>query len=279
MTGVAAVPAISGSTRLYAVLGDPVAQVRAPGLVNPLFARLGMDAVLVPARVGRDELADVVRGLGRIASLHGLLVTVPHKAAVCALADTLGPAAALAGSANVLRREPDGRLTAENFDGLGFVRGLEAAGHTVDGRRLTLIGGGGTGSAIAAAALSAGAARVCVHDVDAARLTSLLSRLDERWPGRAHAAGPGDLRTADLAVNATPLGLRAGDPLPFDPSAVRPDAVVVDIVMEPHDTALLRRAAREGRRVHHGIHMLEQQVSCYREFFDWPQPDPRGASR
>ncbi|PJE98177.1 shikimate dehydrogenase [Streptomyces carminius] len=259
---------VSGTTRLYGVLGDPVAQVRAPGLLNPLLT--GLDAVVVPVHVSAEDLAEVVGGLTRIGNLDGLLVTVPHKAAVCGLADELGPAASLSGTANAMRRGPDGRWLAENFDGLGFVRGLEASGHTVRDRHVLLVGVGGAGSAIAVALLTAGIARVSVHDIDGTRLDALLSRLGPRWPGRLRAAEPGDLGTADIVVNATPLGMRPRDPLPFDPGAVRADAVVADIVMKPHETALLREAATAGRRVHHGIHMLEKQVTCYREFFGWP---------
>ncbi|WP_370786331.1 shikimate dehydrogenase family protein, partial [Actinomadura fibrosa] len=120
---------ITGTTRLLAVLGDPVEQVRAPSLVNPLLERLGRDAVLVPMRVRPPDLAEAVRGLRRIGNLDGLLVTVPHKIEICRYADELAPAAAVAGSANALRREPDGRWRADNFDGVGFVRGLRAAGH------------------------------------------------------------------------------------------------------------------------------------------------------
>ncbi|MEU3752558.1 shikimate dehydrogenase [Streptomyces olivoreticuli] len=261
---------ISGTTRLYAVLGDPVAQVKAPGLLNPLLSERGLDAVVVPVHARTHDLAEVVGGLKRIGNLDGLLVTVPHKAALCALADELGPAAALIGTANAMRRDPDGRWYADNFDGLGFVRGLRAAGHTVRDSHVTLVGAGGAGSAIAAALLMAGAARLSVHDTDRARLDALLLRLGSRWPDGIGALGPGDLETAGFAVNATPLGMRPEDPLPFDPSKVRPDAVVVDVVMKPHETALLSAAAATGRRVHHGIHMLEQQVPCYRTFFGWP---------
>ncbi|GGS50192.1 shikimate dehydrogenase [Streptomyces griseoviridis] len=261
---------LSGTTRLYAVLGDPVTQVRAPELVNPVLAALGVDAVVVPVHAPAEHLAAVVGGLVRAGNVDGLLVTVPHKAAVCALADELGPAAALSGTANAMRRGADGRWLADNFDGLGFVRGLEAAGHPVRGRRVVLVGAGGAGSAVAVALLMAGAGPVCVRDVDEGRLAGLLARLGSRWPRTVRAEAPGDLAAADLVVNATPLGMRPGDPLPFDPAAVRADAVVADIVMKPHETALLRAAAAAGRRVHHGVHMLEQQVPCYREFFGWP---------
>lgn len=256
---------ITGTTRLYAVIGDPVAQVRAPELLNALFAAEGIDAVLVPVHVGPAALATVLPGLQAIENLRGILVTVPHKISVLAFADTVNPAAGAAGSANALRRESDGTWTADNFDGAGFVRGLRAAGHEIAHARVAVVGAGGAGAAIAAAVLAGGAAHVGVTDLDLARAAGLAAHLGARWPGRA-AAGV-DLARVDLAVNATPLGLRADDPLPFDPQCLPAQAVVADIIMRPKQTLLLRTAATAGYRTHYGHHMLDTQIDLYREFF------------
>ncbi|GLX11608.1 shikimate dehydrogenase [Microbispora sp. NBRC 16548] len=258
---------ITGTTRLLAVLGDPIEQVRAPELVNPLLDRLGRDAVLVPVHVRPDDLAEVVGGLRRIGNLDGLLITVPHKFEICRHADELAPAAAFTGSANAVRREPDGRWRADNFDGVGFVRGLRAAGHEPRGRRFALVGAGGAGIALAAAVLEAGAARLAVCDTDGERVKALLARLGERWPGRVSGSTEPRLEDADVAVNATPLGLRPGDPLPFDPGALPAGALVADIVMKSRQTPLLRAAAARGLAVHHGLAMLDHQLDCYRDFF------------
>lgn len=259
-------PEISGTTRLFVVLGDPVAQVQAPGLLNPLFARLGADAVLVPVHARPGDLAEIMCGLRRIGNLDGILVTVPHKAAVCRLADRVSPTVAVTGTANALRREPDGTWTADNFDGVGFVRGLAAAGHAPAGRRVSLVGTGGAGSAIAVALLEAGVAALSLHDVDPARSTALHARLEERWPGRTVASEEPDL-SADIVVNATPLGMRPDDPLPFPPDRLAPCRVVADIIMKPPQTRLLRESAALGHRVHPGIHMLDRQLDSYRDFF------------
>ncbi|MEV3908614.1 shikimate dehydrogenase family protein [Streptomyces canus] len=98
---------ITGTTRLYAVLGDPVRQVRAPALLNPVFARLGRDAVLVPVQVRPDGLPELIRALTAVGNLDGLLVTVPHKQTCRRLADSVTDAA-LSGSVNALRRRPGG---------------------------------------------------------------------------------------------------------------------------------------------------------------------------
>ncbi|MDH6222772.1 shikimate dehydrogenase family protein [Streptomyces pseudovenezuelae] len=263
---------IGGTTRLYVVIGDPVAQVQSPGLLNPLFAEQGIDAVLVPVEVHPDDLERVIHGLQRIGNLDGIFVTVPHKADAAQLADRHSRTVKIAGTANVMRRESDGSWLAENFDGSGFVAGLARAGHEIRGRRVALAGAGGAGSAIASALLTAGAERIAVTDPDQPKLDALVSRLAAYWPDRVHAVAELPLHDSDLAVNATPLGLRSSDPLPFPPEALAPGAVVVDIIMKPHETPLLRQAASLGHHVHHGIHMLNGQVESYCKFFGLRAP-------
>lgn len=256
---------ITGRTRVFAVLGDPVAQAKAPALLNAEFARLGTDAVLIPVHAPAARFAEVVTGLQAAGNVDGLLVTVPHKLAVCAHADELSTAAALVGSANALRREPDGRWFADNFDGAGFVRGLAAQGRPVQGLRVALSGAGGAGLAVVAALLAAGARHIAVQDPDGARLAALTRRLGAAWPGQV--TGPADGGPVDLAVNATPLGLRPSDPLPFAVADLAPGTLVADLVMEPHETPLLRAAAARGLPIHHGIHMLRCQIGLYCRFF------------
>lgn len=258
---------ISGTTRLYALLGDPIAQVRAPGLLNPVFARRAVDAVLVPVHVSPADLPTVVAGLRRMANLDGLLVTVPHKAAMLALADRVTDRARLAGSTNALRREADGTLTADTFDGDGFVRGLIEAGHDPRGRRVCLVGAGGAGSAIAVALLDAGTADLRLMDTDPDRLDVLYRRLSPVYPGRLTTGSTPRLTDVDLAVNATPLGLRADDPLPFAVADLPAHAVVADIIMTPAETPLLRAATARGLAVQPGLPMLAHQIDGYLEFF------------
>ncbi|MFI5837505.1 shikimate dehydrogenase family protein [Micromonospora sp. NPDC051300] len=259
--------AIGGATRLYALLGDPIAQVRAPGLLNPVLARRGTDAVLVPVHVPAAALPEVVAGLRQVTNLHGMLVTVPHKAAVLRLADRATDRAVRAGSVNALRREADGTWTADTFDGDGFVRGLVAAGHDPRDRRACLVGAGGAGSAIAVALLDAGVAELYLADTDPARLATLGGRLSAAYPGRVHAAARPRLADVDLAVNATPVGLRPGDPPPFPVSELPARAVVADIIMSPAETALLRAARDRGLPAHPGEPMLAHQIDGYLDFF------------
>ena len=260
---------IDGRTILYGVVGDPVSQVRAPELLNPLLAAAGRNAVVVPLHVPSGRLPEIFASLRELDNLAGLLVTVPHKVEAAGLADRRSPDVNLIGTANVLRRDPDGRWNAANFDGAGFVDGLVAAGHAVEGLDVYLAGAGGAGSAMAVAFLAAGARSLAIQEVDDARATSLLDRLARHWPDRARRACPADLAAAGLIVNATPLGLRTDDPLPIDPAVMATGSIVADIIMDPLETRLLRLAAERGMTVHHGMHMLRSQVASYREFFGW----------
>lgn len=262
-------PGVNGRTRLFAVLGDPVAQVMAPTMMNRLFAERSVDAVLVPVEVSPGDLDAVVDGLKRIGNLDGFLVTVPHKLALCRHADRLGDAARLAGSVNAMRREADGTWAGDNFDGEGFVRGLRGAGRPAAGKRFSLVGAGGAGVSIAAAVLQAGAAALSIVDIDGSRAEALAARLGERWPGLARAAEIPD-PASDVVVNATPLGLRDGEPLPFALDGLRAATIIADIIMKPAETRLLREAAARGLGTHPGLPMLSEQIPLYREFFRIP---------
>ncbi|WP_225829849.1 shikimate dehydrogenase [Streptomyces sp. NK08204] len=264
-------PDITGRTRLLAVLGDPVEQVRAPTMLNPVLRALGVDAVLVPVHVRPEDLGDVMRGLRRTANLDGLLVTVPHKTNVLRYADVRSRAAEIAGSANALRREPDGSWHADNFDGAGFLAGLTAAGHRPEGKQVTVVGSGGAGTAVAAALLGAGVAHLTLHDTDGTRARQAAERLDGYWPGRVTATAVARVGEADIMVNATPLGLRPEDPLPFDPATARPGTLVADIIMKPRETRLLRKAAGRGLPVHFGAPMLDHQLDLYCAYFGFRQ--------
>lgn len=261
------IPSPTGTTRLIAMLGDPVAQVQAPMLMNQLFAAEGTDALMIAVQASADHVAAVIEGLQRIDNLSGLLLTVPHKFAVLAHADTRSVTVELAGSANALRRDGRGRWHAENFDGLGFVEGLRAQGRDPRGLKVALVGAGGAGVALAAALVQAGVARLGVTDSVLGKARDLVARLDAYRPGIAFVADGSAPTDVDLAINATPMGLRPEDPLPFDVARLPARAVVADIVMKPPMTRLLQAARDRGLATHAGLHMLTPQIAMYRDFF------------
>ena len=189
--------------------------------------------------------------------------------------DRLTPRAQAAGSVNLVRLEPDGKLLGDIVDGAGFVRGLELRGYAVNGATAWLVGVGGGGSAIAAALAAAGVARLYLTELNKERATVIHQRLAHYYPKTSIQVVDAPPGPVDFAINATPCGLGPNDPLPFDAAALSAQTVVCDIIMKPRETRLLQAAQARGMRVHHGHHMLDVQIPMYLEFLGIPFPDER----
>lgn len=259
---------IDGTTRVYAVIGDPVTAVRSPEWFNTLFDRNGVNAVLIPLLVRRGDLATAFAGLKTMGNLDGLVVTMPHKNAMCDLLDELGPAAKTVGAVNAARRLPDGRWHGDMFDGRGCVRGLLDQGHELAHRSVFLLGSGAAGSAVAFALAEAGVKRLMIDDVDQSRCAQVAQRVQQAFPEVEVCTGkllPGARH--DLVINATPLGMRADDPLPFDPAGLPGSTLVVDVITKPVITPLLDRARELGFGIHSGNHMHAGQAVEAARFF------------
>jgi shikimate dehydrogenase len=266
---------IDGNTLIFATPGDPVAQVRLPEVMEAVFAALGVNAVWVPMHVGPEGLAAVLQGLRTIRNFRGITVAIPYKPTVGAMLDRLTPRAQAAGSVNLVRLDPDGKLVGDIVDGAGFVRGLALRGHAVAGATAWLVGVGGGGSAIAAALAEAGVKRLYLTELNKARVAAIHARLAQYYPTTPVQVVDRPPGPVDFAINATPCGLQPDDPLPFDPSVLVVQTVVCDIIMKPRETRLLQAAQGRGMRVHHGHHMLDAQIPMYLEFLGIPFPDER----
>lgn len=258
---------ITGATRLYAIVGDPIAQVRSPETFTERFAAIGVDAVLVPAHVPAERFDTIIPALLALGNLDGVLVTVPFKARMAAFAKRLGATATAIGAVNALRRDEDGSWTGDMFDGIGFVRGAQAKGARLRGRRVALFGAGGAGSAIACALADAGVASIDVIDTEASRATALVDKLRSAFPGCALAAGKGVREGIDMVVNASPVGMRPDDGLPGSIGPLDPDTLVGDVVIAPAPTAVIRHAMRCGCPWVDGRDMHGGQVEALIAFF------------
>ena len=258
---------ITGETRLFAIVGHPVVQVKAPMAFNPLFRAKGRNAVMVPIDVAPGSLDAAIAGLKAVANLDGMVVTIPHKQRMAELVDAVLPTGRMVGAINAIRRERDGRWTGDMFDGRGSVHGLRAAGIESKGRKILLVGAGGAGSAIAFAMAEAGAAVVTLFDVDKAKARKVIEGLRHAYPATRAEVGPPMPKDHDTIINATPLGMAPSDPLPIDPAVIDPAMLVVDIIMKPDVTPLLKAAEAKGCRIVPGRHMLDGQVTAVAEFF------------
>ena len=262
---------INGHTRVFLVIGHPVGQVRAPEVFNPLFLAHGVDAVLVPADVAPAQLGDFVRGVFSAANVGGLWLTIPHKAAVLDLLDRVDPLGTRAGAVNAVRRQPDGALEGGLFDGIGLVKALDHLDAATTGRRVLLVGTGGAGMAIAVSLAERALGALTLFDAVPGRAAALAQRLQPHAACPVVAAASGDPAGHDLIVHATPLGLNADDPLPFDVARLDTSATVIDILMKPQATPLQRACDRRGIVCHPGFEMLAQQVPDYLQFFGYPE--------
>ncbi|SAL30324.1 shikimate 5-dehydrogenase [Caballeronia cordobensis] len=260
-------PAITGATRLFAIVGDPIVQVRSPEVYTQQFASAGIDAVLVPMHVPAKRCEEIVPALMALGNLDGLLVTAPLKARVAAYADRLGPTASCIGAVNALRREPDGSWTGDMFDGEGFVRGLLAKGARVRGRRVLQFGAGGAGSAIACALANAGVQSIRIVNPDLRQTHALVAAMSKAFPEcdvQPAEAVRGDI---DMIVNASPVGMRPGDGLPGDLGAVTADTLIGDVVLSSSPTAFIQQALDRGCQWADGRDMHSGQIGAIMNFF------------
>ena len=265
---------ISGKTRLIAHVGYPTESFKAPLIYNPWFESKGIDAVVVPMGIKADDFPAALAALRKFTNLHGALVTMPHKVTVVDYLDEPSVAVRIAGSCNALLLRPDGRLVGDMFDGAGFVRGIRRKGFTVAGASCLVVGTGGVGSAIAASLAADGPAAIALYDIDAASAGHLAARLREHYPRIAVDLRSSDPAGYDLVVNATPLGMKPGDPLPFDVARLEPRTFVGEVVMKQEITPLLQAARERGCRYQVGTDMLFEMIPAYLEFFGFGTATP-----
>lgn len=261
---------IDGTTRLIPHIGWPTTSFKAPLIYNPHFAAQRIAAAVVPVALKASAFEATFRPLMAIDNVLGALITMPHKVTVVRLLDSISRSVEMSGSCNAVVKRPDGSLAGDNFDGLGFVRSASAALGSLAGARALVVGAGGVGSAIVAALADAGVARLDVSDVDTASAGRLVAGVTRHFPDVDVRLGAPDPTGCDLAVNATALGMRPGDPLPFATEALAPSTYVADVVMSQHVTPLLREASLRGCRIQHGIDMLFEMIPAYFDFFGLP---------
>jgi shikimate dehydrogenase len=238
-------------------------------IYNPWFEAHGIDAVVVPMGVKAEDYAAFLRPLFRLGNIRGALVTMPHKVATVGLLDRVSVAVEIAGSCNAIRRRPDGSLDGDMFDGVGFTRAAKRQGFDFAGADCLIVGAGGVGSAIAAAIAAENAGSIALYDIRDGLAAALAARLRHHYPGLHVRLGGNDPAGYRLVVNATPLGMMPGDPLPFDPERLSPAALVGDVVLGAGTTPLVQAAARRGCRVLVGTDMLFDQIPAYLEFFGY----------
>ncbi|MBP7274778.1 MAG: shikimate dehydrogenase [Kiritimatiellae bacterium] len=247
-------------TRLFGLLGHPVAHSLSPAMHNAAFRALGMDAVYMAWDVAPGRVEAALRGLAAL-GCGGANVTVPHKEEAFRAMDRLDESARWAGSVNTVVFAPDG-LVGHNTDAPGFLR---AAREELDwapaGSRMMVCGAGGAGRAIALFSARGGAGEVILCDTDLARASRVAEELRAAAPAAAvrvlpAAEAAAAAATCDLIVQATPLGMKESDPSPLPTEAFRPGQAVFDLVYVRPETPFMAAARRAGGRAANGLGML-----------------------
>ncbi|MBB5223467.1 shikimate dehydrogenase [Amaricoccus macauensis] len=258
---------ISGKTKVIAHLGYPTESFKAPMIYNPWFEKTGTDAVVVPMGVKPEDYRAFLPMVFRLSNIAGALVTMPHKVTTVELLDEASTTAKVAGSCNAVKAGADGRLIGDMFDGEGFVRGVLRKGRKLEGAKALVVGSGGVGSAIAASLAKAGVSKLGVFDAYTPMMDGLAGRLRANYPDLEVAAGAKDPAGYDVVVNATPLGMKEGDPLPVDVDRIDPATFVGEVVMKTEITPFLAAARARGCAYQIGTDMLFEQIPAYLEFF------------
>jgi shikimate dehydrogenase len=265
---------INGDTELIAHIGYPTHTFKSPMIYNPYFERTGINAVVMPMGCQAAAYPDFLHAVFQLSNIRGALITMPHKVTTVGLVDVSSPTVKIAGACNAVRRLPDGRLQGDLFDGEGFVRGLRRKGFEPRGQRALVVGTGGVGSAIAASLAATHPACLQLSDINPAAAQSLAQRLRIHHPDVEVVVGPNDPADMDLVVNATPLGMNAGDPMPMNMDRLSAHTFVGEVVLKQHMTAFLQAAQERGCPYQVGSDMLYEQIPAYLEFFGLPTTTP-----
>jgi shikimate dehydrogenase len=258
---------INGKTTLIAHIGYPTTTFKAPMIYNPWFEKYDIDAVVMPMGVKAEDYPNALRTIFKFTNVLGALITMPHKVTTVSLVDECTTTAKIAGAANAVIKRPDGTLLADMFDGAGFTRGVKRHGFTLPGAKCLVVGSGGVGSAIAASLAAEQVASIALCDTNEASAKGLASRLTAHYPNLEVKLATSDPAGYGLVVNATPLGMNADDPLPFDTSRLEPTCYVGEVVLKNEITPMLQRAKDRGCKFSVGTDMLFEMIPAYLEFF------------
>ncbi len=238
---------VNGRTELYGIMGHPVAHSLSPTMHNSAFAHLGMNRVYVPFPV--EDVAAALNGF-RALGVRGVSVTIPHKQAVIEYLDEIDPVAEKIGAVNTLLIN-EGQIKGFNTDWLGANRALEQE-LPLAGKKVLLLGAGGSARAIGFGLLEAGA-EVIIASRTQSSGEALATTLNCSWQPLAEAAAI----SSDALVNATSVGMGAQiDASPIAVQALSNFPVVMDIVYAPLETRLLREARGAGCKGIDGLAML-----------------------
>ena len=261
---------VNGKTRVYAIVGDPIEQVRSPEMVTWEMQKRDHNAVLIPMHIARDEFDTVIPHIMRMRNLDGLIFTIPFKAQAIALAKTLGPQASQIGAINALKKHSNGAWSGEIFDGIGCVEAFKQRGITLQDKRLQLIGLGGAGSAICVALAYEKPKLLRLFDINAQTTERMAKMVNTICPQTVVEVGLPLAEGIDILLNASPVGMLSDARLPLAVQQFKKELIVFDAIVMPENTPLLSLAQDCGCQVVRGREMMLGQISKIVDYFFAP---------
>lgn len=256
---------VSGKSKVYALVGDPIDHSLSPAIQNAAFRSIGLNAIYVPFRVESSRLRFAIQGL-KFLGIRGFNVTTPHKTAMLRYLDEVDTKAAEIGSINTVKSD-EGILTGFNTDGAGALNALKEAGVAPDGKTILLFGAGGAARAIAHS-LARHRCEINLVNRTISRTQRLASLLRKKFRIQANCVSLSSqsmrrhVESADIVLNASSMGMTGNENVPIPKKWLRSDQWVFDIVYRPVRTMLLRNAILAGARTVDGLDMLVNQGAC-----------------
>lgn len=260
---------ITGHTVLTGLLGSPVEHSISPMMHNEAFRQLELDYAYLAFDVGTDKLETAVEGLKSL-GVRGFNLTMPDKNLMCSLADELSPASAIGGAVNTIVND-NGKLTGYTTDGIGFMRSVKEDGHDIIGKKMTLLGAGGAAAAILIQAALDGVAEISVFNIRDEffkRAEDIIEKLKEKTDCNIRIFDFSDsevlkreIAGSAILVNGTSVGMAPNTErcIITDDSVFRKDLIVFDVIYNPEETLLLKKAKAAGCAVSNGLNMLLYQ--------------------
>jgi len=257
---------VNGSTKLAGIIGDPVSHSVSPQMHNAAYEKLGLNYCYVPLPTKPKDLEDVLNGI-RMLGFAGVNVTVPYKEAVIPHLDEVTKLARLVGAANVILNQ-QGHLVGYNTDGPGFIDSLrEDAGFEVAGKNVVLLGAGGGAKAVAMMLAHDKIKTLVISDVVYEKAENMCEYINSHFDIAPYACPVNSnelkvcIEKCDLLVNSTPVGMHPNvNESPInDDYAIKPGAIVYDLVYNPLETKLLKWAKAKGAKPISGLGMLIRQ--------------------
>lgn len=260
---------ITGRTKLTGLLGSPVSHSISPMMHNEAFKQLDLDYVYLAFDIAVEELPSVVEGF-RAMNVRGYNLTMPHKNAMCALCDTLSPAAEIIGAVNTVVND-NGYLTGYTTDGTGYMRALKEEGHDIIGKKMTLLGAGGAATSIFVQAALDGVSEISIFNRRSPfweRAEKIIEMLTERTNCKINLYDYSDptilkreILESAILTNGTSVGMAPDveQSLITDTSIFHKDLIVSDVIYNPRETLLLRQAKEAGCKTQNGLSMLLYQ--------------------